>query len=80
MFSQKIVDFVAQRRADGVVVAIIELDDRTHNSSNDSKRDSMLASAGFRVVRWHSKAKPDIAAIRAQLTQVLAEDQESDRL
>lgn len=67
MFSQKIVDFVAQSRADGGVVAIVELDDRTHDSGKDAKRDAMLASAGYRVVRWSSKAKPDAAAIRAGL-------------
>jgi len=67
MFSQKIVDFVAQARNDGSIVAIIELDDRTHDAERDSKRDVMLASAGYRIVRWNSKAKPDAAAIRAAL-------------
>lgn len=67
MFSQKIVDFVVQRRSDGAIVAIIELDDRTHDSSKDTKRDKMLQSAGYRIVRWHSKTKPDSAAIRAEL-------------
>ncbi len=67
MFSQKIVDFVAQRRADGSIVAVIELDDRTHETEKDAKRDAMLASAGYRVVRWNSKTKPDAAAIRAGL-------------
>ena len=67
MFSQKIVDFVAQRRSDGAVLAIIELDDRTHNSGKDAKRDEMLESAGYRIVRWNSKTKPDTAAIRAAL-------------
>lgn len=72
MFSQKIVDFVAQRRADGQVVAIIELDDRTHDSGKDARRDGMLHSAGYRTVRWNSKAKPDAAAIRAQLLPPVA--------
>ena len=67
MFSQKIVDFVAQRRSDGSTVAIIELDDRTHGSDKDAMRDEMLQSAGYRIVRWHSKTKPDAAAIRAEL-------------
>lgn len=67
MFSQKIVDFVAQSRKDGSVVAVIELDDRTHEGEKDSKRDAMLASAGYRIVRWHSKTKPEISAIRAEL-------------
>ena len=67
MFSQKIVDFVAQARNDGSIIAIIELDDRTHDADRDSKRDVMLASAGYRIVRWNAKAKPDAAAIRAAL-------------
>lgn len=67
MFSQKIVDFVAQNRKDGVIVAVIELDDRTHNGDKDAKRDAMLASAGYKIVRWNSKTKPDAAAIRAEL-------------
>lgn len=67
MFSQKIVDFVAQRKADGQIVAIIELDDRTHDADKDARRDDMLKSAGYRTIRWHSKTKPDAAAIRAQL-------------
>jgi hypothetical protein len=67
MFSQKIVDFVAQKRSDGSIVAIVELDDRTHDSAKDAKRDSMLVSAGYRVVRWNSKTKPDAAVIRMEL-------------
>lgn len=67
MFSQKIVDFVAQNRHDGSVVAIIELDDRTHDAGKDAKRDAMLASAGYRTIRWESKFKPNAAAIRAEL-------------
>ncbi len=67
MFSQKIVDFVAQRRSDAGIVAIIELDDRTHRSDKDAKRDEMLQSAGYRIVRWQSKTKPDTFAIRAEL-------------
>jgi very-short-patch-repair endonuclease len=79
MFSQKIVDFVAQSRADGSVVAIVELDDRTHDSDRDAKRDAMLESAGYRVVRWKSKAKPDAAAIRASLLPPPARAPEADR-
>lgn len=67
MFAQKIVDFVAQSRKDGSVVAVIELDDRTHDGEKDAKRDAMLASAGYRIIRWHSKSKPDAEAIRAEL-------------
>ena len=67
MFSQKIVDFVAQRKGDGTIVAIIELDDRTHDRTKDAKRDAMLAQGGYRTVRWHSKQKPSPADIRLAL-------------
>lgn len=69
MFSQKIVDFVAQSRADGQIMAIIELDDRTHNADKDLKRDGMLTGAGYRVVRYPSKAKPISQRIRADLLE-----------
>lgn len=74
-FSQKIVDFVAQHRETGAITAVIELDDRTHDTAKDSKRDAMLRQGGYRVVRWHSKSKPDAAQIRGTLlaTVVAAE-------
>lgn len=67
MFSQKIVDFVAVSRETNQVVAIIELDDRTHDAGKDARRDELLKSAGYRTVRWSSKAKPDAQTIRATL-------------
>lgn len=66
-FAQKIIDFVAQDRKDGSIIAIIELDDRTHDQEKDEKRDAMLASAGYKIVRWNAKSKPDAAAIRSSL-------------
>jgi len=66
MFAQKIVDFVAQDRATGEIIAIIELDDRTHSSGKDEKRDFMLSGAGYRIIRWNSKNKPSIDSIRAE--------------
>ena len=66
-FSQKIVDFVAQHRSTGDVVAVIELDDRTHDPAKDESRDAMLRGANYRIVRWQSKSKPNGAAIRQAL-------------
>jgi len=66
-FSQKIVDFVAQDRTTGAVIAVVELDDRTHDAAKDNKRDAMLKEGGYRIVRWQSIAKPDPAAIRRAL-------------
>lgn len=67
MFAQKMIDFVAQNKVDGSIVAIIELDDKTHDSEKDSKRDAMLHSAGYKTIRWHSKNKPESGAIRSAL-------------
>lgn len=66
-FKQKMIDFVAMDRKTGAVIAIIELDDKTHDADKDAKRDAMLHSAGYKTVRWNSKNKPDTATIRAEL-------------
>lgn len=66
-FSQKIVDFVAQSRDTGQVIAIIELDDKTHDIEKDKLRDAMLNQAGYSVIRWQSKSKPTPNAIRKVL-------------
>lgn len=65
--AQKRIDFVAQDRTNGAVVALIELDDRTHNIAKDAERDALTAAAGFRTIRWASKKKPEPAEIRTQL-------------
>jgi very-short-patch-repair endonuclease len=41
--------------------------DRTHDSAKDEKRDAMLREAGYAIVRWHSKSKPNSTAIREKL-------------
>jgi len=69
MFSQKIVDYVAQRRDTGQIVAIIELDDRTHKPEKDAQRDAMLQQAGYRTVRWDAKNKPGRADILTALVE-----------
>lgn len=66
-FSQKIIDFLICDGETLKVVAIVELDDRTHNAERDEKRDAMLKSARYRVLRWHSKKKPSEAEIRARV-------------
>lgn len=63
---------ISQQRADFVVcdeacavVAVIELDDRTHSAKKDQLRDSRLEQAGIRTIRFQSKSKPEPDAIRA---------------
>lgn len=63
---------IAQQRADYVVcdkqcevVAVVELDDKTHSRAKDALRDSRLEQAGIRTVRFQSRSKPAVAALRA---------------
>ncbi|MGN5048525.1 DUF2726 domain-containing protein [Aeromonas sp. 23P] len=65
-FAQKISDFVICTR-DIKVIAIVELDDKTHNSEKDAKRDAMIEQAGYRVIRWNSKTKPTLDEIRQRI-------------
>jgi hypothetical protein len=65
---------VAQQRADyvvcttaGDIVAVVELDDRTHSSAKDQLRDSRLEQAGIRTVRFQSRSKPTPATIRVTI-------------
>jgi very-short-patch-repair endonuclease len=66
--NQKSVDFVICRR-DSTVLAVIELDDSTHDrlsrQTADAQKDKALASAGVKVIRWTAGSLPDEAAIRA---------------
>ena len=62
-FAQKIADFVIADQ-DLRILAVVELDDRTHSKTRDEQRDNMLHTAGYKVVRWQSKARPDTAEIR----------------
>lgn len=69
-FSQKIADFVVCDAA-MQVIAIVELDDRTHNADKDAKRDAMLEDAGYVVVRFQSRHKPDAAKIRKVFDEIV---------
>lgn len=57
-FSQKRVDYVICERDSLAVIAIIELDDRTHDAKKDEKRDALFAEAGYQVIRFDSRRKP----------------------
>ena len=62
--SQKRVDWVLFSRHGLKLIAIVELDDRTHDRGADRDRDAMTASAGIRTLRFESRAKPPVAEIR----------------
>jgi len=60
-------DFVVCNK-DSSIVAVIELDDATHQREDrqaaDAKKDKALGSAGVQIVRWQAKAIPDLATIQ----------------
>ena len=63
---------IAQQRIDYVVcdaqcevVAVVELDDRTHSRVKDQARDGRLEQAGIRTIRFQSRNKPTAEVIRA---------------
>jgi hypothetical protein len=65
---------IAQQRVDYVVctrscevVAVVELDDRTHSSAKDQLRDVRLEQGGIRTVRFQARQKPKVEAIRAMI-------------
>ena len=63
-------DFVVCNK-DASVVAVIELDDASHQKTErqaaDAKKDKALAAAGIKIIRWQVKAMPDQPAIQAAL-------------
>jgi len=50
------------------IIAVIELDDRTHNKLDrieaDKKKDKALTSAGIKVIRWKVSPMPTVAQIK----------------
>ena len=65
---------IAQQRVDyvvcdpaGAVIAVIELDDRTHDRRKDAVRDKRLAQAGIRTIRYQSKQRSALSKIRADV-------------
>lgn len=61
-------DFVLCSK-DSTIVAVIELDDTSHENADrqaaDVKKNKALSSAGIRIVRWQAKSIPDEATIKA---------------
>jgi very-short-patch-repair endonuclease len=71
-FSQKVADYVI---TDGNfrIIAIIELDDKTHNNKKekDAERDRMIKDAGYNIIRYESTQKPTQEKIRNDLIKLL---------
>lgn len=68
-FAQKVIDYVVYK--DGAVIALIELDDRTHDPAKDAERDRLTAAAGLKTLRFDSRAKPSVEEVRRQVLGLL---------
>lgn len=63
-FSQKIVDYAIVTRDTAEVVALVELDDRTHRVVKDVERDAMTAAAGYCTIRIPGRPRPTAQSVR----------------
>ncbi len=65
---RKSADFVVCSK-DSTILAVIELDDSTHERPDrkhaDATKQKALSSAGLRLIRWNVKSLPDEASIKA---------------
>jgi hypothetical protein len=64
-FDRKIADFVICERGTLRVVAVVELDDRTHDARADRQRDAITRAAGYQTIRYQSRQKPSESEIAA---------------
>lgn len=62
-FAQKVIDFVVVDEA-FQIVALVELDDCTHDPVKDAERDRVTAMAGYLTIRYDSRQKPSPEEIR----------------
>lgn len=58
---------------DSTVIAAVELDDKSHQSTarigTDEKKNKASADAGLKLVRWNVRALPDIEEIRIEFAR-----------
>jgi hypothetical protein len=57
-FSSKCADFVLEDRETGKIMAIVELDDASHDGKRDKLRDDLTAAAGFLTIRLPADERP----------------------
>lgn len=65
-------DFVVCSRG-AAVLAVIELDDKTHSRSDrkaaDAKKDKALGAAGIKIIRWNVNNIPDESGIKRAILE-----------
>lgn len=71
-FSARICDFVVCDAQTMAPQLVIELDDKMHDFAKDRKRDSLVAKAGYRTLRFWSRQKPSVETLKTKLAVALA--------
>ena len=69
-FDRKIIDYVIERRDSGDIVAIVELDDKTHDPARDAARDKMTKAAGYATIRIPAGTRLNRATLSEYFTTV----------
>ena len=67
-FAQKVLDFVIVDD-EYRIVALVELDDSTHDADRDAERDRITGMAGYLTIRYDSRNKPEPEEIRDDFWQ-----------
>ena len=71
-FSQKMVDYVLEDRHSGRILALVELDDRSHDALGDAARDAMTRTAGYLTIRLPATGRPTPLSVRARILTALS--------
>lgn len=70
-FLQKRADYVLEDRRTGRIIALVELDDRTHDARRDAARDRMTAAAGYLTIRLPAGERPSMAGVAERIRAAL---------
>jgi very-short-patch-repair endonuclease len=73
-FDRKIIDFVLEEKGSGDVLALVELDDRSHNVKKDGHRDALTRAAGYKTIRIRPGRNLNPAAIREAIMEGLSQE------
>ena len=71
-FSQKMVDYVLEDRHTGRILALVELDDRSHNAAKDAARDAMTRTADTLTIRLPATERPTSLGVRERILTALS--------
>lgn len=66
---QSVADFVICDKAFNII-AVVELDDKTHKAEKDEARDQILLEAGIQTIRWKAVNLPDEEEIKQKVSSV----------